>query len=111
MTCFGPLTASDRYNIPISSVSNVCFLQAPDGNRIPILSQAVKEIVISLLNHPTDSSLKAVVQVLKVRHGSHRDWKTGKAFSGQVKSQGILMRPEKSGNFTQNIGKIRNLID
>ena len=42
-------------------------LQGPDGNRIPILAQGVKEIVISLLNQPTDSSLKAIVQVLKVR--------------------------------------------
>ena len=39
-------------------------------------------------------------------HGSHQDWKTwknGKAFS----SEGILLRLEKSGNFTQNTGKIR----
>ena len=43
-------------------------LQGPDGNRIPILAQGVKEIVISLLNQPTDSSLKAIVQVLKVRN-------------------------------------------
>ena len=42
------------------------LLQGPDGNRIPILAQGVKEIVISLLNQPTDSSLKAIVQVLKV---------------------------------------------
>ena len=37
-------------------------------------------------------------------HGSHRDWQKGKAFP----SQGILVRLEKSGNFTQNTGKIRN---
>ena len=39
-------------------------------------------------------------------HGSHMDWKTwksGKFFS----SQGILNRQEKSGNFTQNTGKLR----
>ena len=44
-------------------------------------------------------------------HGFHWDWKlgktwkNGKAFSSQG-SQGILSRLEKSGNFTQNTGKI-----
>ena len=50
-----------------STLCNVFIMQDPQGNRIQVLSQAVIEIVISLLNHPTDSSLKAVVQVLKVR--------------------------------------------
>ena len=48
------------------------------------------------------------------KHGSHRDWKSGKtwkngkAFSSW-KSQGILSRLEKSGNFGQNTGKQENL--
>ena len=36
-------------------------------------------------------------------HGSHKDWKNEKTFS----SRGILNRLEKSGNFTQNTGKMR----
>ena len=42
----------------------------------------------------------------RLKHGSHSGWKTWKnrrAFS----SQGILLRLEKSGNFTKNTGKIR----
>ena len=37
-----------------------------------------------------------------IYHGSHLVWKNGRAFS----SQGILLTQEKSGNFTQNTGKI-----
>ena len=43
--------------------------------------------------------------LLLYKHGSRMDWKNwenGKTFS----SQGILNRLEKSGNFTQNIGKM-----
>ena len=42
--------------------------------------------------------------------GSHSDWKTGengKAFSSQGKSQGIFYRLEKSGEMTQNTGKLQ----
>lgn len=49
------------------------MLQAADGSRIVLLSVAVKEIILSLLNHPTDSSLKATVQVLKVSECALRD--------------------------------------
>ena len=42
-------------------------------------------------------------------HGSHQDWKSGKTWKNgkAFSSQGILSRLEKSGNFTQNTGKIR----
>ena len=45
----------------------------------------------------------ALVADIRCRHGSHSDWKNGRAIS----SQGILLRLEKSGNFTQNTRKIR----
>ena len=35
-------------------------------------------------------------------HGSHMDWKNGVTFFQSGKSQEILKRLEKSGNFTQN---------
>ena len=41
----------------------------------------------------------------KIIHGSHMDWKNGKTFS----SQGIFNRLEKSGKFTQNAGKMREI--
>ena len=44
-----------------------------------------------------------------VHQSSHRDWKTGengRAFYQTGKSEGILFRLEKSGNFTQNTGKV-----
>ena len=50
--------------------------------------------------------------LVKEVHGSHVDWKTwekGKTFSSQGKSQRILNRLEKSRNFTQNTGKVREI--
>ena len=42
--------------------------------------------------------------LLQIYHGSHMDWKTWK--KGKTFSQGILNRLQKSGNFTQNTGKM-----
>ena len=46
---------------------------------------------------------------MTLSQGSHSDWKNGKAFSSQGKSQGILNRLEKSGKITQNTGKFREI--
>ena len=42
-----------------------------------------------------------------MEHGCHLDWKSGKTWKNgkAFSSQGILLRLEKSGNFTQNTGK------
>ena len=66
-------------------------------------------MIPSPVRHSTLGPSTLTSQELTVNvHGTHRDWtsgktwKNGKAFS----SQGILLRLEKSGNFTQNTGKI-----
>ncbi len=46
----------------------MCTLfQLDNGDRINVLSQAVKELVVTLLDNASDKTLKSVVQVLKVR--------------------------------------------
>ena len=46
----------------------MCTLfQLDNGERINVLSQAVKELVVTLLDNASDKTLKSVVQVLKVR--------------------------------------------
>ena len=48
------------------------------------------------------SALSSGVLVDQGSHGDWKTWKNGRVFS----SQGILIRPEKSQNFTKNTGKV-----
>ena len=59
-------------------------------------------VKLELLDNKHGISEKYYIIKCKLIQSSHQHWKNGRPFSNQE----ILIRPEKSGNFSQSTGKV-----